>query len=79
MFGKLQVRLWLTLGLISTLTACLSLPTGSETTKAVFQTLGKTLPTASRKDTDQTKKEVAIHRKVFYELCGEFDYCEGPQ
>ena len=57
--------------LMLTLTACLKAPTASETTNAVFGALGETLPTASRQDTPQTKREIGVHRKVFFDLCAE--------
>ena len=62
--------------LMLTLTACSQKPVGSETSQAIFEVLGKTLPTASRSDTDQTKLEVATHRKVFIGLCVELGHCQ---
>jgi hypothetical protein len=49
---------------------------GSETTKAVFDTLSKTLPTAISTDDEQTKLEIGIHRKVFIGLCEELGHCQ---
>lgn len=75
---KQQNTLWTVSLMILTLTACSTPPTASETTKAVFEELEGTLPTASRADTPKTKREVAVHRVVFFELCDKLDAgCAG--
>ena len=61
-----------------TLIACSGALTASETTKAVFEELGETLPTASSKDSAQTKYEIGVHRVVFFELCEKLNAgCAG--
>lgn len=52
-----------------TLSTCLTIPTASETNKAILHSVHSTLPTASRNDTAQTQREIAIHRKVVFDLC----------
>ena len=62
--------------MILTLTACLETPVGSATSGQIFEELGATLPTASTEDTEQTRWEVGIHRKVFFALCEKLQQCE---
>lgn len=54
-----------------TLTACSNVPAGSETEKEKFRQMSAVLPTASRQDTEQTKREVGVFRALFLALCPE--------
>ena len=51
------------------LTACAPRVALEKTVDEVFTQLDQTLPTASLKDTSQTRREVAIHRAVFKAIC----------
>ena len=61
------------LTLMMTLTASCGVLTASETTKEVLRQIHGTLPTASTRDTEQTKREVGKHRVVVKALCDDLD------
>lgn len=76
MSAPLQKRLFGALAMILTLTNCSAQQVAlDQTESAVFQALSKTLPTASRLDTEQTRREVGTHRAVFFELCTRRGFC----
>lgn len=78
MWKAQHAKFWKASALILTLSACSEIPAASETSAAIFRALEQTLPTASRSDTPQTRREIGIHRKVFFELCDDFGDCREP-
>ena len=59
------------LALMMTLIASCGELTAYETTKEVLRRVYGTLPTASSRDTEQTKREVGVHRVVVKALCDD--------
>ena len=76
MFAPSLKKLCAALGMILMLSGCLSPQTALDRTEhEIFVQLNNTLPTASRRDTERTKREVGIHRKVFVDLCVGRGHC----
>lgn len=72
---KQLVKLFAALILMLTLTNCSETLAGSETNKAILDAWGENQPTAVRSDADETKRSVIINRKLYREICKQFDHC----
>lgn len=74
------LRLSGTLMALMILTGCFGSPAGYETARATARAWGDTLPTASTKDTRQTKVEIAKNRLAYQVVCRETGLCrDGAQ
>ena len=56
---------------LTILTSCSPAQEGSATEREEFRHMRAVLPTASRSDTEQTRREVGTFRALFLELCPE--------
>lgn len=77
MSGKRLLKFYAALVVLATLTGCLRPPVASETNNETFAQLNAVLPTASRQDSEQTRREVGVFRTLFLALCPD-TVCGAP-
>lgn len=70
-------RLCVMLGTFVILTNCSEQQAGSETSREILRAWEETLPSASPRDTEQTRREVAVNRLAFVSLCKKLEVCDG--